>query len=143
MRPDFQKSCGYFGGNLADLSKPHIRMFGPHSPLKRKVSIKVLSWVGIGIGAKHVYVRLELEDNSIWNSKEGRWQKCWDDHNSDPDLSHIELETEFILEDGYDKKITNWVRKTVKRYFPLDKYEIIERYESVEPKTWRYRTDGD
>lgn len=144
--PDFSKSCGFFGGNLAEIPTPHIRMFGPHSTKKRKATLKVMSWVGTAaIGAKHVYASFEVEGNPIWNPIEGRWQKFWDDkeYESGWELNQL-LRTEFIYKNGYDAKITAWVKKVVKAHLPADQFQIIgEDYNSIEPTSFVYKINGD
>lgn len=68
--------CGFFGGHIADIPKPHRRYFDDRRR-KRDVEVSICDYLGI-IG-KHFYAVLTEEFNPLWNAKEKRWQQCWDD----------------------------------------------------------------
>lgn len=81
--PNYKSQNIRFGGHLSDIPKPHIRMFPNTVGRKRRVNFAVDSWVGMGQGAKHFYVKMRQEDNLIWDESDGIWTQAWDDEEAD------------------------------------------------------------
>jgi hypothetical protein len=79
-KPDYSVTHTRHGGYLKDIPLPHIRMFPNKAGHKRTVCLDVYSWLGIGLEAKHYYVRSRQEDNYIWNSHDALWQLAWGDN---------------------------------------------------------------
>ena len=68
------------GGKWEDLGDERIsRWTDSHWNGPRRVSVKIETWVGVSIGAKHTYARIEEEDNQWWDEKENAWRRIWDD----------------------------------------------------------------
>lgn len=145
--PDFTATCGHFGGKLADLSRPLVRRYGPHSPALWPVTLTITSWVNTSaLGAKHVYAVLEPEKNPLWDAKENHWRQCWDDKEGEwRDWgAQQELRYKCLYRHDYKKLITKWVKKMVAKYFPPDKYLIRDdNYDQVDLKKWAYKGFGD
>jgi len=69
-----------FGGDWEDLGEERIsRWTDKHWHGPRRVSVKIESWVGISIGARHTYIRVEEEENQWWCEKNNCWQRIWQD----------------------------------------------------------------
>lgn len=87
--PDWTKPCGYYGGHLEDVPKPHVRMYpAPKGALvrKRRVKIRLYTYSGTSFGATHWYADVDEEKNPIWcrrvefpYEKEAHWKELWDD----------------------------------------------------------------
>jgi hypothetical protein len=130
-----------YGGFLKDVPKPHIRLYGPHSPKKRPVRVKVLSWVGTSaIGAKHINVDFDVDNNPIWNADTEMWQQCWDD--KECKFTTYIFGGRFVYGRNHEKSITTFVRRTIKEFFPPDQFTVTYECQPVEQKTWVYR-EGD
>lgn len=121
--------CGHFGGNLEEIPKPHIRMFSDKRR-KRKVSVDFHSWVGAG--GRHTYANLTEEDNPIWNEKEYRWQKSWED----PDGKGQYFSKQC---NNYEQAVS-WARKIIKKHFPNKTHKIVRKYS--DNTKWWYK-EGD
>lgn len=59
--------------SIPDLDRTHLKWPSPDPKETRGISVRISSWEGIGIGAKHWNVRVEEEDNSCWSEEEGSW----------------------------------------------------------------------
>jgi len=55
------------------LKKERIRRWPSKIGEKRNLRVEITSWVGISIGAKHIYVKVEEQDNSWWCEDENAW----------------------------------------------------------------------
>jgi hypothetical protein len=76
---DYQCRSTSSGGYLADVPKPHVRMFPNNAGVVQQISADVNSWMGLSEGAKHFYLRLRAEENPLWDPYYGLWRTCWDD----------------------------------------------------------------
>ena len=52
-----------YGGKWEELGDERIQRWPSKIGDKRPLKIKLSSWVGVSIGAKHVYLEIEEEDN--------------------------------------------------------------------------------
>lgn len=139
--PSLKVNSYVTGGEVKDC-EPFIRYFDPWADQLRKVKLKVNTWVGTSaIGAKHVYASLEPEDDYVWNWKEAAWCKPWDM------AKELELATprmSWLYLSKFEPKLTRWVKSTVKKYFPPDKFYLVDDGGvEVNLKTWSYSKDGN
>jgi hypothetical protein len=121
--------CGYFGGNIEEIPKPHIRMFS-NKQRKRKVQVEFHNWVGNG--GRHTYVSLTEEDNPIWNEKEYRWQKPWEDPEGKGQYFSNRFNTH--------EQAVRWAKKIAKKYFPNKTHKLVRKYS--DNQKWWYK-EGD
>lgn len=56
-----------------DLGKERIARWPTKIGEKRPVKVKINSWVGISIGAKHTYLEIDEAKQEYWPEKENRW----------------------------------------------------------------------
>lgn len=139
VAPDFETSCGLYGGHLHEIPKPHVRRFGPHSPAKRRVEIRLASWVGYAPGASHIQVSLVEEKNCIWNATERRWQEPWDDDEG----RGRTFRNSFVMVGDYQRRVTEWVHSIVRRHFPPETHRVTDtNWCTLDTKRWVYR-EGD
>ncbi len=62
---------------------------------KRPVSVKINSWVGISIGAKHTYLEIEENKQEYWSEKEN----CWVEVLCDSEAKGFSLKAEVYTEE--------------------------------------------
>ena len=73
--PDWHCYATVLGGHMKDLPEPHVLKWPNKRGVKRDVRVVLSTWVGVGLGATHYYVRVEEEDNYIWDGE--RWARPW------------------------------------------------------------------
>lgn len=115
----FSKNAGEDGEYAIVFRKREIKgsMLGgylkdvPHGALKRRkfksdnigryLSVSLTKYTGVG---QHYYVSVREESNPLWNEKDQRWQKFWDDTEADGFSDHNRFNTLKQVEQ-YFKKI--------------------------------------
>ncbi len=75
-RKNKNNAYSVYGDNITDMPSGAIRYKRYHKYSKRKMSISILRFTGIGL---HYYVTVEEDNNQYWNEKEQVWQRFWDD----------------------------------------------------------------
>lgn len=125
------------GGLLADIPKPHVRMFPGKK--RRKVRCKISSFIGLCPDAKHFYVSLQEEDNPILNLKDETWQSAWDDPEAKgKSFGHYDEGVgEFLTEEDAQKAIV----AIFNREFSTKTHVMVIDGYSRKPK-WAYKV-GD
>lgn len=121
------------GGLFSEIPKPHIRLFP--GPKKRRVTIKIGTYVGIG---SHSYVTIEEESNPVWNSAENVWQVSWD-KSGDRDAEGEGLQ--FNARFAHYSSALRWAKRKCLEYFHPDTHEISMCY-STKKQKWFYK-QGD
>lgn len=56
-----------------DVDDERIRRWPSQIGEKRPISVKINSWVGISIGAKHVYAEVKEDDQAYWSESKAAW----------------------------------------------------------------------
>ncbi len=84
LPPDWDRASTTYGvGSIAEISKPHVRMFPRPDGRPREVSIRIHTW--IGYGGSHHYVNVWAEPNLVWDGRTdeycstGTWRNFRDD----------------------------------------------------------------
>ncbi len=124
-KPDWSlEGWVHWGGNFPeDFPKPHIWYFPHPEGKKRKVKWLTSSFLdySYAIGAKHYYGTLTEEENYIWSFKEGAWCRPW--HNP----GGKSFTKRFLKE----HRVKEWLKKTFKKEFDPEKYELVNEYEDL------------
>jgi hypothetical protein len=132
--PDHHKHVGHFGGNIADVPKPHIYLWD-HPTRKRRVRVRILVYTGAG---HHYHVSLRQESDGVWCRRveppyttEPHWRECWDDAKA----KGLDLSEKF----NTMAEAAVWIRKMKRKYFPPKTHVLVD---DIYDTRWYYR-DGD
>ena len=125
---DQRQGAGHiYGGHIADLGPgPQGRMYPQMGP--RPVEMSVMQFAMY----PHYHVRLQEEENPIWDSREGVWRVCWDDTESKGRLF-----TESFRSWG---AMRHWVWRMMQTTFPKTTHTIKEDYTC---KLSYWKNEGD
>jgi hypothetical protein len=79
----YKSNTSAYGGNIADYPDWEKQLRSVLFPdYKRRVEVKITTWMGISMGAVHYYVHFELEDDPllILDPETGKYTErvCWD-----------------------------------------------------------------
>jgi hypothetical protein len=117
-----------FGGYLADIPQPHVRMFPGRK--RREVRVSVVKYY------HHWYCRLTEEDNPIWDSKTGYWTGAWDD----------ELYRGRTIQNAQHSSSTLailWLENAIAEEFPKGTHVIVDRDTRARVRDFNYLFRGD
>ena len=138
-KPDYTERCGFTGGHLADLPKPHIPLYSKHSQklgVRRPVHVSIMVFYGLG---RHYYVDIREEANAFWDSRTDpvfrtgpHWARPW---RLDP--KHAGRSEHGRFDNMLDA--TRFVREVVKKYFPKTTHIVSDEQQRTR---WFYR-EGD
>lgn len=119
------------GGKLKDIPQPWERKWPdlemrrqprweqkqPPTEEKRRITLRFSSYVGTSaINATHYTVRIEEENNPIWNTERELWQRAWDDI----DCEGRTLREEFTLA----TRAVQWARIMIDEHFSGEEYDV-------------------
>lgn len=116
---------------MTDIPEPHVRRFPNKHGVKRDVSVSFSTWVGVGMGATHYYVKIQEEWNRLWDG-EGHWAKPWDDDGGEGKYFHEEFDFPYQCKD--------YAHKIIAEHFSDGKHSI--RWQGME-SYHLYKREGD
>ena len=112
--PDWNIRSISLGGHLEDFPHPLVYQWPNKHGVKRRVTITLNTWVGVGMGATHYYIRIEEEDNRAWNGKV--WARAWDHK----EKKGRNFEEEFL----FPYQCKDFAHEMIAKYFNDGSYEI-------------------
>lgn len=112
-KPDWNSGNSTTGGNIAELKKPHVRMFP--GPVKRRVKVRVFTYAGSCFGAVHWWADIAEEGNPIWDGN--CWRTFWDDKAAEGRTvqGHLNTRDEALL----------WAEATCIEMFSADTHQFL------------------
>jgi hypothetical protein len=140
--PDWTVTSSAMGGHLAEVRpQPPVRRF-PHKGCKRIVDVSISSWVGISLGARHTYAKVEEAHNAVWDGRDDgglhspRWTEPWDDREG--------RGREFQKDCLTREEAHAYIASIVKRHFSSKtRYEIRSDWNAGDDLARMYGREGD
>lgn len=135
-KPDWSKGHNSHGGDVHNIPEPHVRRY-PHKGVKRRIDVRIDSFVGVCALARHYTPTIEEEANPLWNGE------CWQSCSNDRDGYGVHIRGPNFSGRGAEAKAREWIQWQLRAYDP-EKYEFVYYNGLFEKKPkWFYARDGD
>lgn len=119
---------GAFGGNIAEVPKPHVRFYA-NSRRKRSVELNITRFAGFGV---HYYATVQEVFDPVWDGRpeHGCWRECWDDA-----MGKGQRFSEVFNTPGAAER---WLRQILAKHFPKRSHKYRRANLGRLPRRWIY-----